>query len=475
MIYIVFYEMLYCGSHLESVPVSGVSQVRLRHPTINYCEQRRSTNCHVDFSLPENQPYCKGSRLEYAYEKKPCEYWSDSFAQLPDGEGVSLTTRIRTYNVTKTCIPNSALNISCPELDEWAFTLMKDVYAIDAERFWIWIEHFMTSGREKLSSKGSAMKGFWLSCESSSCQYQELLPLPSDFAVVPKSEDKEQVPPAATPSVPAKMGENGTNPSLLQATRTKSSRSHSEALARKLQSRKSYAKTRIRSQRSTTQHDASSARSAKVLRTEPGNTRGEHFVMTKPAHWKDWEFDAMPLQYLLDLVNKSLDDHFKGLTYRQKGVSITIDLRYLNTQSDSFDFVGLRLFPWSEPLLTKLPWDPEGYTRARYLISARASEQGYTIELNEGNKYTDDHYIQRRRNGIYISIAQSGQMLVWSWSRTAIYVSTAVGLLRFAFYLTEFWAWSCRGKTLQSLMHERYVRNTDSGRYERVDRPDDLT
>eukprot|EP00928_Gymnodinium_smaydae_P055855 TRINITY_DN3932_c0_g1_i2.p1 TRINITY_DN3932_c0_g1~~TRINITY_DN3932_c0_g1_i2.p1 ORF type:complete len:496 (-),score=22.38 TRINITY_DN3932_c0_g1_i2:156-1643(-) len=469
IVYVVIYEMLYQGSHLQPVPVSGVNQIHIRHPTVNYCDERQFDDCHPDFSSVDSLPYCKGNSLEYAYDKKDCEEWSSHVAEVIDGGGVSLSTRVRKYNVTTRCIPNSEVNGKCEkELD---FTLLKDVYLADVERFWIWIEHSMTSGREGLSSKSSLMNGYYYSCESESCQYRKMLPVPEDFGEgkIPQ----EHVLPDAAPSIPAKQS---TNASLLQsealATRTISSRKRGDALARK--ARKSYAKTRIRSQRTAKQHAASSAGSVKALNAEAGPTRGERYVLTRPSLWSMWEFDTIPLQYLLDIVNVSLDDPYKGMTYRMRGLVITIQVRYLNTQVDKFDFVGLRMFPGTEPLSTKLPWDPEGHTRARYQISARAEEQGYVVDLNDGDFYTGD-YIQRRRNGIYIDVAQSGEILVWSWSRLAIHVSTAIGLLSVAFNLTRLWAWACRSEMLQSLLVEEYVLSSDSGKYERIDRHEDLT
>eukprot|EP00928_Gymnodinium_smaydae_P055860 TRINITY_DN3932_c0_g4_i1.p1 TRINITY_DN3932_c0_g4~~TRINITY_DN3932_c0_g4_i1.p1 ORF type:complete len:515 (-),score=17.36 TRINITY_DN3932_c0_g4_i1:353-1750(-) len=465
--------MLYHGSHLEAVPVTGVNQVHLRHPSLNYCDERQFSYCHPDFSRKDSLPYCDVSKQKYNYVKKTCYQYLQHIAEVPDGDGVSLSTRGRKFNMTKTCIPNPALNISCHGPDEYAFELLHDFYTIDAERFWLWIEHSMTSGREGLSSKNSLMKGYYWSCDPRPCHNEEMLPLPDDFATPPDSAKQLRPLPTAVLSANVKIGEHNKNTSLLQsgalAVSATSSRLGREALAR--ESHKLLAKTQMRSQRIAKRHAASSAG---TLKSVADNTRSEPFVLSRPGIWWQEELEAIPMQYLLDIVNVSLDDPFKGVTYRDRGIVITISLRYLNTKVDTFDFVGLRIFPWTKPLFTKLPWDPEGYTRARYELSARAHEQGYVVDRHEGEA-RDNHYIQRRFNGIYIKVAQSGEMLVWSWSLLAIHVSTAMGLLSVAYNLTNFWAWACRSNALQNLLTERYVISADSGRYEQVDKYDDLT
>eukprot|EP00928_Gymnodinium_smaydae_P055861 TRINITY_DN3932_c0_g5_i1.p1 TRINITY_DN3932_c0_g5~~TRINITY_DN3932_c0_g5_i1.p1 ORF type:complete len:502 (-),score=6.70 TRINITY_DN3932_c0_g5_i1:161-1666(-) len=475
VVYVVFYEMLYHGSHLESVPVTGAHEIHIRHPTVNYCDERKVANCHANLSLFESQPYCLESKLKYAGVKLECEHWTSHVAEAVDGDGASLTTMIRKYNATRTSFPSLRLNFS---QDEYVFTLLKQFYLMDIERFWLKIEHSMTSAKEGLSSKSSLLTGYYRSCDSSSCPLQPMQPLPGDFGVPPASEGKQQPSPAASSPIPGKMGKISTNTSLLQsralATRRTSSRVRNGALARK--SHTFLVKTRTRSLRVAKEHAASSTGRVNALKTRGESTRGEPFVLLRPGRWSRKEVDVIPFQYLLDAVNVSLDDPYKKVTYRQRGLVLTITLRYVNTQADMFDFVGLRLFPWSEsPLVTKLPWDPEGHTRARYVMSVRKNEQGYIFDENEGQLYTGDSYIQRRRNGIYIDVVQSGEILVWSWARLAIHVSAAVGLLRVTSRLTRFWAWACRDKALQNVIVERHVWSADSGRYERVERHDDLT
>eukprot|EP00928_Gymnodinium_smaydae_P085969 TRINITY_DN6971_c0_g5_i1.p1 TRINITY_DN6971_c0_g5~~TRINITY_DN6971_c0_g5_i1.p1 ORF type:complete len:500 (+),score=11.63 TRINITY_DN6971_c0_g5_i1:55-1554(+) len=473
VLYIVLYEMVYRGSHLETVPVSGVNQLHLRHPTANYCKEEVHPGCESNFSSTKSKPYCKDSKLEYEYEKFHCQIWTSHLAETDDGDAVALTTRVRKFNVTRTCIPDSEFNITCEHPTVWTFNLVRELYTMEPEGFWLWIEHSMTSGKENLSSSSTRMDGYWRSCDTKPCHLEKMEEVPAGFGIPPGFAREKQ----KTSSIFTQVGRSSSNQLSFQsgalAESATSSRLRSNGLARKLHH--SSAKIRTRSRRTEKTHASLSSGSTDTVMTGAIHARGDDVFLTHPKKWSEQQVDVIPIQYLLDVVNVTLDDAHKNSSFRQTGMVISINIRYVNTQADPFDFVGLRLLPWTDPLDTKHLWDPEGSTRARYRISARAFDQGYSNQVHSGHTYTGTHFIQQTQNGILISISQSGEMMVWSSSRMAVFVSTAVGLLSLVFNFTRLWAWACRSKMVQNLLIERYVKSADSGRYEQLDRHDDLT
>eukprot|EP00928_Gymnodinium_smaydae_P098411 TRINITY_DN9141_c0_g1_i2.p1 TRINITY_DN9141_c0_g1~~TRINITY_DN9141_c0_g1_i2.p1 ORF type:complete len:332 (-),score=15.57 TRINITY_DN9141_c0_g1_i2:392-1387(-) len=259
VVYVGLFEMLYRGAHLEVVDVDGVHQMHLKAPTINYCNEREN-GCAPDYSSTANTPYCSDSKLAYAGIKHECELWSSREAEMPEGDAVSLTTRVQMYNVTKICKPSARKNLTCPD-GIWNHTLLKDSYVMDAERFWFWMEHTMASAKVGWSSKSIQLKGYYKSCASQSCPYKEILSLPDDFGTVQDAANKQPPLPVATQSGEAKKGERSTKASFLQSgtmpSSATSSRPRSRVMARESQS--SLQTTNIRSHRVAKRRVASSA------------------------------------------------------------------------------------------------------------------------------------------------------------------------------------------------------------------------
>eukprot|EP00928_Gymnodinium_smaydae_P009154 TRINITY_DN13389_c2_g1_i1.p1 TRINITY_DN13389_c2_g1~~TRINITY_DN13389_c2_g1_i1.p1 ORF type:complete len:511 (-),score=39.35 TRINITY_DN13389_c2_g1_i1:157-1557(-) len=457
------FEVLYRGSHLEAVPVSGVYQLHLKHPTVNSCDDMEEA-CSSNFSLREDNPHCQESTLNYAFEKRTCEFWAGREAEVDDGDGIALTSRARMFRATKKCLDHES---ACPENKMWDYTLLKDVYIMDVHRFWIWLEHSMVSGRHGLNCTSSALEGKWLSCDSNPCQYVDLKAMPDDWGSVPGSVVGQATLQPAASSASANTRNNSASASLLEseglAKRAKSSIVRSEVSSRGSQS--FMAKSRIRSRHNARRHGVSSATSVNTLKIA-GSANRKLFDFSRPGTDTKKQVDVFPMQYILDIAKVDLDAAYKTATHRMNGLVVTVTITYTNDQADKFDFVGLRIFPWTHPLKTKLPWDPKGSTKARYEIHAHASDLGYEMIEKENFTSWSTSYILWRKNGIYIDAAQSGQMLVWSWSRLAVYVSTTVGLINVAFYLLRLWAH--RQKSLKNLLVERYIERVGSNEYERV-------
>eukprot|EP00928_Gymnodinium_smaydae_P009152 TRINITY_DN13389_c1_g2_i1.p1 TRINITY_DN13389_c1_g2~~TRINITY_DN13389_c1_g2_i1.p1 ORF type:complete len:491 (+),score=34.39 TRINITY_DN13389_c1_g2_i1:40-1512(+) len=464
LIYIVFFEMLYRGSHLDVVPVEGAHQKHFKHPTKNNCGFTLP-GCLENFSWRQDKPYCRESTLDYAFKKKRCEMWTSVEAEEDDGAGVVLTSRARLFNVSKICndVDNEA---ACRRAETWDYKLLKDVYAMDVERFIMWLEHGMRSPRAGLIARSTDLNGRYWSCKPEPCQYRELLPLPAGW----NSPDVKKTPPKS--SAPSSTIDSTATASLLElkasAKEAKATIVRSEASATR--SHSFMAKSRFRSRRFASRRAASSMHGDGTLKTAD-SAHGESFVISHPYIKEEGEIVFFPMEYILDIAKIDLDAGYKGATHREFGVMITITITYRNDQVDTYDFVGLRLWPWTEPLRTKLPWEPVGSSRARYDINVSANDQGYQLwdRFNHG----DDAFKVWAKNGIYIDVVQSGGMLIWSWSKFAVYISTTLGLISMAFHLTRFWA--SRQKPLQNLMVERYVARADSGEYERVCSYDDPT
>eukprot|EP00928_Gymnodinium_smaydae_P009156 TRINITY_DN13389_c3_g1_i1.p1 TRINITY_DN13389_c3_g1~~TRINITY_DN13389_c3_g1_i1.p1 ORF type:complete len:501 (+),score=25.60 TRINITY_DN13389_c3_g1_i1:53-1555(+) len=472
LLYIVLFEMLYRGSHLEVVPVIGVNQLRFEHPTLNSCDATEE-GCLDNFSSRHTKPYCQESTLNYTFDKKTCKFWTAQEAEVQDGDGVALTTRVRVFNATRQCLDTyTDAHIDCPHNKLWDFKQVHDWYIMDVDRFWIWMEHSMTGGRDGLSASSTELNGRWWSCDSQPCQFSKLMPLPDEWGTVRGSVDEQSTLQSFDSSAQASTRDSRKTSSLLEskasAAQTKSSMVRTEVSATGSQS--FMAKSRSRSRLSTRRHAASTPNSANTLKSA-GNVKDEVFVFSRPGTHTKSQVDVFPMEYILGIANVDLDAAYKSATHRIFGVVITLTVTYKNTQADAFDFVGLRIFPWSMPLRTRLPWDPTGSTRARYDINVSANSQGYMHLDKDNYRKLARSYSLWKMNGIYIDVAQGGEMLVWSWPKLAVYITTAVGLISVAFHLTRLWA--SRQKPLQNLMVERYVARDDSGEYERVDSYDD--
>eukprot|EP00928_Gymnodinium_smaydae_P049042 TRINITY_DN3287_c1_g1_i1.p1 TRINITY_DN3287_c1_g1~~TRINITY_DN3287_c1_g1_i1.p1 ORF type:complete len:498 (-),score=20.97 TRINITY_DN3287_c1_g1_i1:230-1723(-) len=466
--YIVLYEMLYQGAHLSTVQVSGVNQLHFEHPTMNYCDSVLET-CIANFTWRNNTPYCKESPLPYAFQKKPCEYWTSQEAEIIDGDGVVLVTRARMYNATKLCQHGKAEGgLTCQDGRVWNYSLAKDIYVADVNRFYMWIEHAMTSSRRDFCVPSEKLNGRWWSCESEQCRYVELLPLPDDFGTAPASNVEQ---PPLQSSAQANASDSRATASFLELTalakEKKSSIVRSEVSAGGSQS--FMAKSRTRSRHVARRHAASSAHSVNTLKVDSATV--EPFLLSRPGTDNKKAIDVLPMSYVLSSASIDLDHAYKTHTHRESGLVITFTITYRNTQADAFDFVGLRILPWSHPLQTRLPWDPFGFTRARYDMWGDANSQGYMRVQKENFTNNGGSYYMWQMNGIYIDVTQNGQMLVFSWSKFSVYFTTSIGLVSAAFHLTRVWA--SRQKSLRNLIVERYVARSDSGDYERVDSYED--
>eukprot|EP00928_Gymnodinium_smaydae_P037105 TRINITY_DN25810_c2_g1_i1.p1 TRINITY_DN25810_c2_g1~~TRINITY_DN25810_c2_g1_i1.p1 ORF type:complete len:437 (-),score=25.72 TRINITY_DN25810_c2_g1_i1:134-1444(-) len=435
------------------------------HPTVNSCVDYDSA-CKSNFSRQDKAPYCNESTLDYKSKKLPCEFWTRHEAEILDGEGVALTTRARKLNATKLCDDAALL---CADGQVWNYTLEEDVYIMDIKKFWLWIEHSMTSAHSGLNSTSTDLRGRWMCCDTKPCAYKDLLPVPNDWGLVVK----EPVQSAASSAL-ANTSDSKGAASLLEtnawAKSAKASIVRSEISARGSQA--SAAKSRVRSRRAAKRHAASSAKNANALKTSARETHGELFDFRQPGIDAKREVDLFPIGYLLDVSRVDMDAPYKNATHRQFGVVITLVINYRNTQVDILDFVGLRFFPWTKPLHTRLPWDRLESTRARYDVYAYANNQGYMTMEKELYTHSSTTYNMWKFNGIYVDVEQSGEMLVWNWSKAAIFLTTTVGLLNVAFILTNFWA--TRQRALKNLIVDRYVLRDGSDDYDKVDSYDDV-
>lgn len=175
--YIIFYQILFKGNHLNLAPVKGVHGFRLQHPTVSECDDFR-LSCAPDFASMSTLEYCRQHNFTGTYQK-PCEYWDAVSLMKRTTEGTLVPTRAMTFMQQRGCIPSEKNDWSCggplyqfmtsehkteEASDENSYARpIRDVFIADVDRFKLLLDHSAHSDAG-VSAYSFEMAGQWLYC-----------------------------------------------------------------------------------------------------------------------------------------------------------------------------------------------------------------------------------------------------------------------------------------------------------------------
>jgi len=177
LIYVVGYQIMWRGNHLENKDLTGVYQLQLAHPTRHNCDPQ-IMECMQNFTSMSKLPYCSQSP-EAGPIKLPCQYWDAQQLMQVTDQGLMIPTHIATFQQTRGCQPSAANNFSCvgylydfldnkgevqADTKRGEATPIDEFFVADIERYTLMIDHSVRStlGRR---SYASDMVGYWLDCK----------------------------------------------------------------------------------------------------------------------------------------------------------------------------------------------------------------------------------------------------------------------------------------------------------------------
>jgi len=476
-VYVVGYQIMWRGNHLEMHDLTGVYQLNFDHPTMKSCD---STNveCGQNFTSLSKLSYCSQAP-ESAPIKLPCQYWdAHQLGQLTD-QGLMIPSHILTFYQQNGCKPSAANNWTC---NGWLYDFLdnkghvqpkrrqaspaSEIFVADVERFTLTIDH---SVRSTLGHRyyPSEMVGYILDCEHEN---------KSDNACIPR---------------PIPCGHKSCMPPTLVQNRA-AIEDHQEfrgdrrsltllglgdgahTVERKRQSR-SFSKTALEPDIEDAEPDNVAVlqlqggeellRKTQSAAAQPGSTpaapapaddkagEGEDDQEDKwgevaaPGRAIDIESlgavsipegDLFSIGQLLKAANVSLDKRrhnvasWIGGTYRSSGFVLVIRIHYSNVES----WLGTKV----------LPWNPAGpslhYT---YRITQHASHDDYMLSKvhDGGSSLPKNTRILSEFHGIRVLVEQTGSVATWDNIQLLLILTTTLALSAVATFITDTLALNC--------------------------------
>eukprot|EP00928_Gymnodinium_smaydae_P037714 TRINITY_DN26139_c0_g1_i1.p1 TRINITY_DN26139_c0_g1~~TRINITY_DN26139_c0_g1_i1.p1 ORF type:complete len:508 (+),score=12.87 TRINITY_DN26139_c0_g1_i1:87-1526(+) len=408
--YTVVYEMLYKGGHLESVTVSGGPQYHIHHPLMNNCEMN-TAGCIGNWTQTESLPYCRQSPLSYNGLKRHCVVHDASYVVDSTTDGISLATRLQKFRMVRVCNENST--VDCVGRKRYNHSLVYDHYTTDAERFLLYISHSFWCPRPQSRGSNAEFPGYVKNCAD--CEETKLpkVDLNWDSAAQVAVDSEESM--RADPEF---VQHSGREMSLLERTR-RQNRAHFLALARreKAQGRK---QERRSSQSLSSERDLSRKRQKQVsgLRSYSAESLQHNRLkdIDRPSSYDAEHVDILPIHNLLDMAKLGLDQPFRESTHRSLGAVIALIVRYTNDRSSFYEFVGLKILPRTQIADTiRYTYHTEYLPDDNYVSSPDLDGHGESYEL-------------RYKYGIRIMIKVDGELLIWSWSKIAMFIGAMAGI-----------------------------------------------
>lgn len=428
--YIIVWQILYKGQHLNVGPVNGVFRLQLQQPTVEGCDPFH-LGCRPNFTSMRELSYCSQNHKPWTspedpllrHKKLPCEYWDATELVQASDEGFLVPTRIEMFRQARGCFPSEANNWSCKGelydfLDESGHIQsrssgsaepLRDVFIADMERFTLLIDHsFRRQGG--MQAENMEMLGEWLDCPrhdaTLSCKARKILCV------------HDKCPKGALVSITrgdymSLLGLRSSHQARLRtATLRTATKSASKAAAKagvKLEAEDGEGLAEERSGLALARKLATG-----ILETSPvAVLKGDVFRMGQ----------------LLDIAGVSLDSagNMTGETIRQRGVVVVIQIEYSN------------LSPWMG--LTINPWSTGPTPKYKYRVTTRPSYD-YRSRKVFGDP-TDEIRTVREYHGVRLVVEQTGRMAVWDTMQFLLVLTTSLGLMAVSNYVTDFLAIYC--------------------------------
>jgi len=450
IVYVVGFQILWKGNHLETREIAGVNQLQLDHPTSNNCNPRH-VECMQNFTSLSRLPYCAQSHAAGSI-KLPCEYWdAQKLSQLTD-QGLMIPTHISTFYQTDGCKPSAANNWTCvgylydyldkkgnTQSNRGAATPIDDIFIADVERYTLLIDHsaHFSSGPQTYASR---MQGYWLDCkhEGESDAGCSRVPIKCVHANCVKGSAEAQT----TESRPTFRGDQRS----LSLAGASNHEWHDEEedgdafAALQVQTGKELYTSRGSQSRTITTPISEVAIPAHETRiSEPaisdprpqGNLESVGVAAIA-------EGDVFSIGMLLRAANVSLDRRkhdvpsWVGGSYRSSGFVLLIRIHYTNIES----WLGMKVLPWANT-------GPNmHYT---YGISKHSSQDDFMLRQvhSRGPDDPKQARVVKEYHGIRVMIEQSGSVAVWDNIQLLLILTTTLALMAVANCITETVALHC--------------------------------
>jgi len=456
LIYVVGYQIMWRGNHLEMQDLAGVYQMQLDHPTRNSCDPI-NVECMQNFTSMSTLPYCSQSPAASSI-KLPCQYWdAQQLTQVTD-QGLMIPTHISTYFQTPGCKPSVGNNWTCigwlyDYLDKKGETQsrrgqaspIEDIFVADIERYSLMVDH---SVRSTLGHRyyASEMTGYWLDCKN---EHQ------SDVGCVPRpihcdkrscyGKDAETEKEKLRPDLESHPKFRGDRRSLtLLQTQTQVTPGNSPDLKEV-----ALHGTGAELSEDGDEVDSDSMAALQLM-------KGEDLLYSPPVQPTPKEAparadhldslgvvsldqgDIFRIGMLLKAANVSLDTRrhnipsWVGGSYRSSGFVLVVRIHYTNVES----WLGLKVLPW------KVAGPTLHYT---YRVTKHASHDDFIHrQVQPGGPKDPKHSrVVKEYNGIRVLIEQSGSHAVWNNIQLLLILTTTLALMAVSNCITDSVALYC--------------------------------
>jgi hypothetical protein len=468
LVYVVGYQIMWRGNHLETQDLAGVYQLQLDHPTKNACNPQNA-ECMQNFTSLSELAYCSQSP-EAASIKLPCQYWdAQQLAQLTD-QGLMIPTHVSTFYQTAGCKPTVANNWTCVG---WLYDFLdkkghlqskrgqaspiEDIFIADSERYTLMIDH---SVRSTLGHRyyASDMVGYLLDCNQ---EHQ------SDAACVPRpiecdNDDCKGKPHTLpqTRTLESHPKFRGDRRSLSLAV-AKAEVGERKPMVSQKESTGDLKEISLHSKVELSPGDMSSPeqpverdvaehevavdilpnKEEDLLERPPASASKPDLEPGAPGRTKHLEQlgvaslaqgDIFTIGHLLKAANVSLDKRrhhvpsWVGGSYRSSGFVLVIRIHYSNIES----WLGLKVLPW------KVTGPTMHYT---YRITKHASHDDFMLKQVHpgGPGEPKNSRVVKEFHGIRVLIEQSGSVAVWDNIQLLLILTTTLALLAVSNCITD--------------------------------------
>jgi len=477
LIYVVGYQIMWRGNHLEMHDMAGVYEMQLDQPTRNSCNAM-NVECMQNFTSLSQLSYCSQCP-ESGPIKLPCQYWdAHQLGQLTDG-GLMIPTHVSTYYQTNGCKPSAANNWTCVGW-VWDFLDKKgqvqskprgqaspanEVFVADVERFTVTIDH---SVRSTLGHRyyASDMVGYVLDCDQDEsdahCVARPIACRHSKCKAQTLGENR-----ATSESVLKFRGDRRS----LSLAGTKAATSQKLRRSPDMNTLEPDIEDDEWDGREQNEHD-DEADDVAALQLQKGEDRAGKGPTTPTPESSDAphgapgraenieslgvvsiaEGDMFSIGELLKAANVSLDRRrhhvpsWVGGTYRSSGFVLVIRVHYSNIES----WLGAKV----------LPWNVFGPTmHYTYRITKHASHDDFMLsKVHAGGSTAPKHSRKLTEfHGIRVLIEQSGSVAVWDNIQLLLILTTTLALMAVSTCITDTIAMNCmpQSEEYSSIKFER--------------------
>eukprot|EP00747_Dinoflagellata_sp_TGD_P162784 gnl/TRDRNA2_/TRDRNA2_180764_c0_seq1.p1 gnl/TRDRNA2_/TRDRNA2_180764_c0~~gnl/TRDRNA2_/TRDRNA2_180764_c0_seq1.p1 ORF type:complete len:462 (+),score=65.72 gnl/TRDRNA2_/TRDRNA2_180764_c0_seq1:92-1477(+) len=387
--YILVYDILYRGRHLQLSDGDGIFRLQLQQPTMGGCNPL-DADCQHNFTSLSELHYCNESQLESSKTKHPCRYIDALGLKREKDGGMLIPTHVITYNQRQHCDPSASSKWECAgtlwnSVDTNGNVLPdgkekeSDVFVADIDRFTLLLEHSVKwVGVARPAMASTEMDGYWLECPEISSK--DMIADVCKYHPVKKLIKQETEPVAPTSAL-----------QMLEMNLRQSSQP----------SRKGKMATR----------DQDEAKLPEFYEIDNG--------------------DVFSLEHLLAMAKSHLDDEMEdGRTYRERGLVLVVDIEYTNRWPGRW--MGLDVLPWQR--YGSEMW----YT---YRATLRPSDGYKYREMDAGILDTKRRITEYK--GIRLIVKQSGSLATWDFTGLLVAATASVGLLALSNTITDFLALNC--------------------------------